>query len=311
MADQSASAYDMSLASFAARAGWPDQQIADLMIAHRRAHGIDLKTSGRLGAIRLDYYQRTIAAARVGAVKAAAVTVKAVERERAMRAIDEACAHPPESVGASERDSLLQSVSAVVGIKILGVVKYGVGDDALYILKLEGEDVTLGTAKDVDSQSTFRHKIYAKTNRMPTPIKPDVWTRLLNMLGMVAEPAENPESAPLVRFAAMLSDYLDTELMETADNWQRAMQRGAPFVLDGRVHVNGSRLMTWLGASGMPKVSQGWVWDCFRSAGFDAKVVSTKVEGRSCSKRYWTVPLDDALGIGVVLQAGKFRGGAA
>jgi hypothetical protein len=58
--DQSPSAYDMSLATFAARVNWSNQEIADLLIAHRRKHGADLK-------LRLDYYRRTIDKARAAA----------------------------------------------------------------------------------------------------------------------------------------------------------------------------------------------------------------------------------------------------
>ena len=57
--DQSPSSYDMSLASQAVRAGWTDQEITDLLIAHRRKHGGDSK-------LRLDYYQRTLKNARGG-----------------------------------------------------------------------------------------------------------------------------------------------------------------------------------------------------------------------------------------------------
>ena len=46
------SAYDASLAAHAIRAGWSDQEIMDLLVAHRRRHGQDLE--------RLDYFQRTI-----------------------------------------------------------------------------------------------------------------------------------------------------------------------------------------------------------------------------------------------------------
>jgi hypothetical protein len=55
--DQSASSYDLSLANFAAAAGWTDQEIANLMIASRRKHGDELK-------LRQDYYVGTIAKAR-------------------------------------------------------------------------------------------------------------------------------------------------------------------------------------------------------------------------------------------------------
>jgi hypothetical protein len=55
--DQSASGYDLALASCAARAGWTDQAIVDLLIAHRRMHG------GR-PKLRPDYFLRTLARAR-------------------------------------------------------------------------------------------------------------------------------------------------------------------------------------------------------------------------------------------------------
>ena len=55
--DQSPSTYDMSLASQAVGAGWTDQEVTDLLIAHRRYQKVDLK-------LRLDYYQRTLANAR-------------------------------------------------------------------------------------------------------------------------------------------------------------------------------------------------------------------------------------------------------
>jgi P4 family phage/plasmid primase-like protien len=55
--DQSASGYDLSLASQAAAVGWTDQEISNLLIWNRAYHGDELK-------LREDYYQRTIGQAR-------------------------------------------------------------------------------------------------------------------------------------------------------------------------------------------------------------------------------------------------------
>ena len=54
--DQSASGYDMALANYAVRASWPDQEVANLLIAFRRRHGVELK-------LRENYYAVTIAKA--------------------------------------------------------------------------------------------------------------------------------------------------------------------------------------------------------------------------------------------------------
>jgi putative DNA primase/helicase len=62
--DGSASSYDMSLANYAVSAGWTDQEIADLLIAHRRTHNAKPKAD-------LNYYlARTIAEARSEAAPA-------------------------------------------------------------------------------------------------------------------------------------------------------------------------------------------------------------------------------------------------
>lgn len=57
--DQSQSGYDLSLANTAAKAGWSDQQIADLIIAARRHHNQTPKK-----ALREDYIRRTLRLAR-------------------------------------------------------------------------------------------------------------------------------------------------------------------------------------------------------------------------------------------------------
>ena len=57
--DESASVYDLSIASYGVGALLSDQQIVSFMVAHRRRTGQDLK-------LRDDYYRRTIAKARSG-----------------------------------------------------------------------------------------------------------------------------------------------------------------------------------------------------------------------------------------------------
>ncbi len=62
LADQSQSGYDLALASIAARLGWADQEIADLLVAARRRHGAKPEK-----ALRPDYISRTLGLARAGA----------------------------------------------------------------------------------------------------------------------------------------------------------------------------------------------------------------------------------------------------
>ena len=59
LSDESPSGYDLALASRAAAAGWTDEEVANLLVAFRRRHGLDVAK-----AIREDYLAHTIARAR-------------------------------------------------------------------------------------------------------------------------------------------------------------------------------------------------------------------------------------------------------
>ncbi|GMV83729.1 MAG: hypothetical protein AMXMBFR7_49130 [Planctomycetota bacterium] len=62
LSDGSQSGYDLSLATIAALRGWSDQQIANLLIAHRRKHGAHPEK-----ALRENYMRQTIARAMAAA----------------------------------------------------------------------------------------------------------------------------------------------------------------------------------------------------------------------------------------------------
>lgn len=72
--DGSASSYDLSLANYAVRAGWTDQEIANLIIAHRRKHNAKPKVDLQ------DYLARTITTARSGGAAGLPVSVTARDR---------------------------------------------------------------------------------------------------------------------------------------------------------------------------------------------------------------------------------------
>ena len=78
MADQSASAYDMSMATIALGAGWPDQEVVNLLICWRRKHNHDLK-------LRENYYVITLDKAR-----------EPMELARAQEQLNETLLQPPD-----------------------------------------------------------------------------------------------------------------------------------------------------------------------------------------------------------------------
>ncbi|MCC6228521.1 MAG: hypothetical protein IT432_04765 [Phycisphaerales bacterium] len=148
LVDRSASSLDFSLATIAVGAGWTDQEVVDLLIAGRRHRGDDLKAE-RGGALRLDYYQRTIARAK------AIVSRDKAEAERA-RAESEALASGDPVPLTTERAR--EIVRAKLGLDVAAVEQLGRGADrALLALVLaDGRRATVGRVKQLLSRDRVR-----------------------------------------------------------------------------------------------------------------------------------------------------------
>ena len=189
LVDQSPSAYDMSLASIAAAAGWTDQEIANLIIAFRARHGHDLK-------LREDYYARTIRRARTVISEDASVRAIQVMHER-----DEL--PPPDQI----RDDL----SRALGIKVNRLLRHSGGDGMpVYRLFLNGgDDTVLDSVDQILSFSRFRSRVAASTGRVINHFSPAKWLKIAQALLDVAEEQPLPPETTLEgRLTALLDEYL-------------------------------------------------------------------------------------------------------
>ena len=156
-ADRSASAYDMSLASIAARNGWSDQEICDLLIAKRHHHGQDLK-------LRQNYYANTIARAR-----------QAWRRERAVDEIRELTSHlGTQSNGLSGDDAALDGdvkkvmlkklCEALQPLEVTRVARYIGPKDSTFVLETTLGEIFLEGAREFFSPQRVRDKAFNATN---------------------------------------------------------------------------------------------------------------------------------------------------
>ncbi len=150
--DQSPSAYDMSLAAIAVRAGWPDQEVAGLLICWRRKHGHDLK-------LRENYYALTIAKAR-----------EPMELARAQERLNEALLQHPED----EPEVLKDNLGTLFGVNITRIVKC-LGDPPIYYMYTEQGNITLGEIGNVISQEKFRGYVAAATDVMIGSVSKSRW----------------------------------------------------------------------------------------------------------------------------------------
>lgn len=263
LADQSASSYDMALASFAALAGWSAQETVDLLIAHRRKHGDDLK-------LRQDYYQRTIERAAIAGE---------VERN------DGTGDTPP-----------LVALSALWGITVQSVTKY-LGDPPTYTLTLvvDGEDrtITLGGGETILSQPMFRAKVFVTADIVIPTCPSATWTQRVQMLtaGMTIKEL-GPESSPAGIASQWVDDYLDQQ-RPTDDEWETYCALGQPYRHPSDptgAYITLRGLAFWLRTTRGERVTERELGRWLAMCGAERKTVNvTKSDGGHTSRSVWRI----------------------
>lgn len=285
MSDQSPSSYDFSLAVMAVRAGWKDQEIADLLISWRVKHRIELKATKR-GGIRLDYYQRTISKAR--SVVAQESVGKPFEDES-----ETPVPAPGVAITSDERKKIIDKVRRIFGLPIERFVQRGSGDDALFSFILsDGTSIPIGTAASLDSQQVIRAKIFPVAHRFPIRMKNETFDRMMASLGSIVEIIDNPESTRAGKFGTLLLEYFvakTSNLRET--DWQRNLMNGDPFIRDDSVFISVPNLESWIKFQYTRKVSSLDLWTDLPEWGFVQSSESARVGGRKLSRRYWCASL--------------------
>jgi len=292
LADQSGSSYDFSLAVIASKVGWTDQEIADLLVARRRKHGEEMKTT-KGGLLRQDYYQRTILAAK-----------KVVAQEKDTAAYDNPDEAPlvadGKPVDETARPKIFEKARGVFGLPIVRFVQHGEADDARYsFVVADGKSIELGSARDIEDQKAIRGKIYAEIRRFPKSLKGPAWARLFEELGAVCEVIDNPESGRIGRFASLLFEYLSdktgavSSALRSEANWQGAVPSGDPFVRDGNLFVCVTNIEQYTKAVYARKTDVLDLWSVLPEWGFKSITVNIRLGNRKVARRYWSAPVDD------------------
>ena len=225
MADQSASAYDVSMATIALGAGWPDQEVANLLICWRRKHGHDLK-------LREGYYEITLAKAKEPIVMA-----------RAQEQLKETLLQPPDD----ETEVLMGNLSTLFGVDITRIVKY-LGDPPIYYMYTEQGDITLGKIENIMSQEKFRALTAAATEVVIPSVSKKIWEQRVQAMLRACEKVEVGDASHLAQETRLwLAKYLLKKPPREDDEWEKAAEAKQPFVRHGRVYIFIDDLLKWLG----------------------------------------------------------------
>lgn len=189
LADQSPSSLDFSLAVIALWNNWTDQEVADLLIAGRRNRGDDLKTE-KGGALRLDYYQRTIVAAKKDVEKDKANHERA-RRESAR--IEAAAPADPEDSAPLTPDAAREIVRRKLGLDVEAVEQSGRGADRalLSIVLADGRKAKVGRVNQLLNRDRVRDVIVSDFGVLVPSMKTRTWNEVARALvAMIVRKAE-------------------------------------------------------------------------------------------------------------------------
>ena len=273
------SEYDLSLASQAVQAGWSDQQVADLLVAHRRKHA-DRSGKGH----RPDYLRRTIGAAR----REKQETDKEEDRQDALanlEAMGEQAAVDPDAA-MTEFNRVLRGPFKVKEL-------YQDGDDpknTRYRLVLDnGVEVPIGPPKTLLNPDEFREALMTTTRHVLPMVKRKDWLPAIQALLTIAVVTIAPDDTRQGQALEWLSRYLSERL--TTDQ-EEAARRREPFEKDGHVHVYAGNFATFVNRSLGRRISDADVKQMLKAAGFTTKTVTFENEatGKNTSRSYYHAP---------------------
>ena len=288
----SQSEYDMSLANYAALAGWPDQKIIDLLIHNRRVRRQELPK-------HLKAYQKTIQAARQFAAEQA---VAATEDDTERPPDPDPAAKPDQPKSAPKKrtkpatDEAIELVrdelSAEIGTRVLRLIKIG-RHDPQYRLETEVGDVLFGSADELFSQGKFRSKVGGQIDRVIPHYKDQHWPLFLHRLTkLIVNETADPDSDLIGSTMRWLTSYLeDNDFYESWDEARNKDRRDFPHSESGHVFVSSTHFRTWVVKQLNEPITTKEISRRFKLLG--AEYVDRQVRKPRTRVAFWRLPSED------------------
>jgi len=273
----SQSGYDFAIGRYAQEAGWSDQEICNLLIAHRRHHD-----AGRLD--RLDYYQRTIFKLR-----------QTARYEAAQNDLDDADSMTPE-----DKPAIKQLILTLTGLKLERYVQVG-RSPASYMVQLaphngedRGETVVIASSADARSQNAWQDIAQETLGAPFQAMKPAKWHQFLKCLAVLREYEEAVEAShteelvDLLRLYGRVAIKLPPGEHPTAEDIraQTAIRLGDDLLFSL------ADFKSWFAAHSAGAPYKG-VMGRLRAAGVSRDTLYSADDQGQARRRYWRVTLPD------------------
>jgi len=232
--DQSASAYDMSLANHAAIAGWEPQEICNLLIFSRVRHGDDLK-------LRESYYATTIARAMtpretdsmINDVQVLVETAADCKKDKWDRAT------LPEGL----RTGAIETLQDLLRVPVVEFIQHGMTQHATFTARfIDGNTDSFDSVANFYSQKTWINiaDIHGADSR--PPLKDKEWLKIKALIKAIiihANVTEYDERTETIRWIKAFAGGKLYTLEESGDV-------ALPFRCDGHVYLKVAPMLDFL-----------------------------------------------------------------
>ena len=277
--DESASAYDLSLASFALGAGWTEQETVDLLIAFRRNNNLKAK-------LVESYYRRTLtAASNAVAVQQnfddLAIAVENTSAENLANKTPE-----EKAVLKSEAQKILWKI---VHIKFLRILKYKV-DPAEYRLELESTCIHLGGIQNLIDQPYFKRKIADAVGVYLVGLKADKWALVAQALLNLCEEVSAGEDTSS---RGLLKHWLQNFLEQYAPLYDmtEGMLTHRPFYHKDSLYISGPDLRNYIAMFWREIINPKSMGIMLKEYGFQPLSLNVKKNNSYVSRAVWKIEI--------------------
>lgn len=228
--DTSSSGFHFTLCVIASKAGWTDQEMANLLIAWNRRHNIPLDK-----IMRPDYMARTITNARKIAGGELAeeyyqelTAIKGSEYQDVMKE--------------SSKKKGFKIVSQILGFSVTRFIKYIQEKDPDYRIVSTNGDIYFYGPEDIMIKNRFQSRVLAHTNIALSLDKKD-FEKIKECYQYIIEEINVSEESTLEsRMKAWITEYLDGEPQRDQHD---AARNDSPFVHEGYWHIFPTKLREW------------------------------------------------------------------
>jgi hypothetical protein len=273
----SPSEYDMSLANFAVRAGWSDQEVVNLLIAWRRRHGEQLKLD------RPDYYALTVGKNRQ----------RWQQEAETAQTIEEIAATPITEDGEVDREKIRAMLSSVLGVEVRRFVQHRSAQPK-YRLETDTASIVIGDSAAVLSQTKFRAQVFAIARKVLPKFKDREWEPIIRGLGELCELEDiGEEATERGQARTWIASYLAAH--PPLEDRDEAAKKGTAFVRDGATFIFGHELRKWLVVSEFDRVTPHEMGSLLKHFGCAPVRVNVKLRDRWTTKSAWKVPPPDPI----------------